>query len=300
MPKYFSGRVKRTPQSGLTSDRYQYLSIEQAEPNLGDPPEVDNIPGGQQYQIVSVANHPGERYWKTIGGGVVPGAITVREEGTILPNSSGVSSITDINIKGNILTAVGTLDADGNPGTGVTITAAPVGNDHEVLFNNNGEFGAASGLSYDNTNSRVGIASTQPQETLDIDGTLFITGNVFDKDHDSGDTDQVLVRSATGGLVWADQSIDGVSVAAGDKTQVQYHGSDGKITGGKLLVYDYTNGITDERVGIGSTQPTRLLDVLGNSRFVGVTTFVGNVYVNGVVTSEDVTNIDSLGIVTAG
>ena len=295
MPKYFSGRVKRTPQSGLTSDRYQYLGLDQAEPNLGDPPEVDNIPPGQQYQIVSIPTHPGERFWKQVGGGVVPGAITVREEGSILPNTSGISSITDLNIKGNILTAVGTLDSDGNPGTGVTITAAPVGNDHEVLFNNNGEFGAASGLSYDNTNSRVGIASTQPQETLDIDGTLFITGNVFDKDHDSGDENQVLVRSATGGLVWADQS-GATAVAAGKTTQVQFHNDDGNLGGAAKLVYDYTN----ERIGIGSTQPTKLLDVLGDSKFKGTTDFDGNVNIDGVLTYEDVTNVDSIGIVTAG
>ena len=295
MPKYFSGRVKRTPQSGLTSDRYQYLGLDQAEPNLGDPPEVDNIPPGQQYQIVSLPTHPGERFWKQVGGGVVPGAITVREEGSILPNSSGISSITDINIKGNILTAEGYLDADGNPGTGVTITAAPVGNDHEVLFNNNGEFGAASGLSYDNTNTRVGIASTQPQETLDIDGTLFITGNVFDKLHDSGDTDQVLVKSNTGGLVWADQS-GATAVAAGHTTQVQFHNNDGNLGGAENLVYDYTNN----RIGIGSTQPTKLLDVLGDSKFTGTTDFDGNVNIDGVLTYEDVTNVDSIGVVTAG
>ena len=37
MPKYLSGRSKVTPQSKLQSDRYRYLSIENAEPNLGDP-----------------------------------------------------------------------------------------------------------------------------------------------------------------------------------------------------------------------------------------------------------------------
>ena len=295
MPKYFSGRVKRTPQSGLTSDRYQYLGLDQAEPNLGDPPEVDNIPTGNRYQVISVQNHPGERYWLPIGGGVQPGAITVREEGTILPNASGVNSITDLNIKGNIITAEGYLDDDGNPGTGVTITVAPVGLDHEVIFNNNGEFGAASGLSYDNDNNRVGIGSTQPQETLDIDGTLFITGNVFDKEHDSGTENQVLVKHINGGLVWADQS-GATAVAAGEKTQVQFHNDDGNLGGAAKLVYDYTN----ERIGIGSTQPTKLLDVLGDSKFTGATEFDGNVNIDGVLTYEDVTNVDSIGVVTAG
>ena len=37
MVKYLSGRVKRTPQDQLKEDRYQYLNLEQAEPNLSDP-----------------------------------------------------------------------------------------------------------------------------------------------------------------------------------------------------------------------------------------------------------------------
>ena len=62
MPKYLSNRVKRTPQSGLTSDRYQYLGLEQAEPNLGDPANpLPNVPTGSQFQVVSVRENPGER-----------------------------------------------------------------------------------------------------------------------------------------------------------------------------------------------------------------------------------------------
>ena len=38
--KYISGRVKRTPQDQLREDRYKYLNVEQAEPNLGDPVEM--------------------------------------------------------------------------------------------------------------------------------------------------------------------------------------------------------------------------------------------------------------------
>ena len=64
MPKYLSGRVRRTPQSALTTDRYQYLGLEQAEPNLGDPSGVlPAVPVGQQYEVVSVISNPGERYW---------------------------------------------------------------------------------------------------------------------------------------------------------------------------------------------------------------------------------------------
>ena len=124
MPKYLSNRVKRTPQSGLTSDRYQYLGLEQAEPNLGDPANpLPNVPTGSQFQVVSVRENPGERYWVPIGGGIKPGSITVREEGNVVP-PGGVSSITTLDFRGDIITAVGS-QINGAPGTAVTITVAP-------------------------------------------------------------------------------------------------------------------------------------------------------------------------------
>ena len=63
MPKFVSGKSKRKPQDQLSVERYQYLGLDEAEPNLGDPLSAESlaesIPGGQQYQIVSVAGHPG-------------------------------------------------------------------------------------------------------------------------------------------------------------------------------------------------------------------------------------------------
>ena len=37
MAKYNSGRERKFNASGLTTDRYQFLGLEQAEPDLGDP-----------------------------------------------------------------------------------------------------------------------------------------------------------------------------------------------------------------------------------------------------------------------
>ena len=68
MPKYLSGRSKVTPQSKLQSDRYRYLSIENAEPNLGDPLVglssviAKPAPPGQQFIVVSVeGSEPGRK-----------------------------------------------------------------------------------------------------------------------------------------------------------------------------------------------------------------------------------------------
>ena len=93
MPKYVSGRVKRTPQDQLKDDRYDYLNLEQAEPNIGDPLTGDPVPSGSQYQLVAVPGFPGKRYWIPVGGGVIPGSISVFDEGTIVGTSNSITQL---------------------------------------------------------------------------------------------------------------------------------------------------------------------------------------------------------------
>ena len=272
MPKYLSGRVKRTPQGALTTDRYQYLGLDQAEPNLGDPANpLPSVPGTAQFQIVSVRERPGERFWIPLTGGIQPGSITVREEGTVVP-PGGISSITDINFKGEVITVEGFTDSNGHPGTAVTVTVAPPGNDHEILFNNNGEFATSQFLNFNNNVGvgSVGIGTTDPSQTLHVKGNFRLEGIFFDEDNDAGNTGELLLKTADGGLKYTNASAV-QSGAGGTIGQVQYHGSTGLVEGADLFYYLEN----EDRVGIGSTQPDRLLDVLGNSRFTGITTFVG-------------------------
>ena len=99
MPKYLSGRVKRRDQAFLSTDRYQYLGLDQTEPNLGDPtnPLFPEVPLGEQFQIVSVRDKPGERFWVPVGGGIIPGSISVFEEGSLVGTEK---SITQLNFVG--------------------------------------------------------------------------------------------------------------------------------------------------------------------------------------------------------
>ena len=53
MPKYLSGRAKLVPQDALSADRYRYLALDQAEPNLSDPLVSPGVPAGTQYQLVA-------------------------------------------------------------------------------------------------------------------------------------------------------------------------------------------------------------------------------------------------------
>ena len=302
MPKYLSGRVKRTPQGSLTTDRYRYLGLDQTEPNLGDPANpLPNIPSGTKFQIVGLREYPGERYWSPIQGGIQPGSITVREEGVVTP-PNGISSVTDINFKGAALTVEGFTQPNGNPGTAVTVTVAAPGTDHGVLFNNNGEFATSPFFTFDNSIGigSVGIGTSTPSQSLHVVGNLRLEKTIYGEDNLPGDTGNLLVKTVTGGVKWVSQS--SVEAGAGGTFgQIQYHGPAGLIDGASNFVFDYTNN----RVGIGTTQPELLLDVKGNSKFTGFTTFTNdvrfnsNVSIAGTLTYEDVTNVDAVGLITA-
>ena len=124
MPKYLSGRQKLRPSDKLTEDRYKYLGLDQAEPNLADPLTSPGVPGGTQYQLVAVAGYDGRRYWVPVGGAVIPGAITVFDENTPV---SSASSITQLNFVGAAVTAnVSVQSPSGHPGIAATVTVIPV------------------------------------------------------------------------------------------------------------------------------------------------------------------------------
>ena len=72
MAKYNSGRKKKFGQRDITTDRYEYLGLEQAEPDLGDPTVgvgstgANPKPAGQTYVLAAVDGYEGKRYWAPI------------------------------------------------------------------------------------------------------------------------------------------------------------------------------------------------------------------------------------------
>jgi hypothetical protein len=329
MPKYLSGRVKKTPLSGLSSDRYRYLDLNQAEPDLGDPlvgPSsvgANPIKSGNQYIIVAVDGYPGERFWIPNQGGLIPGSISVFDEGNLVGT---LSSITQLNFKGAAVTASASAT-----GIAATITVFAPGNNSELLFNNNNEFGTASNLTFNNStglltagnaitvgaggtvikaelSGLVGINSTSPTQRLDVNGNIRLTGTIYDYTNSPGTNTQILTKNNLGGVLWVNQGT--IRAGAGGTYQnIQFHNSAGFVDGASIFVYDEINS----RVGIGSTIPQKTFDVLGYSRFKGQTEIdylnvtgvstIGTLGVGGLTTTRDLTvhrNLNVSGITTVG
>ena len=285
MSKYISGRYKKTPQDRLRDDRYRYLSPGDAEPNLGDTPGAQgspNLPTGEQFVVVGFLDRPGERYWVPKSGGIIPGSLSVFDEGTL---TGGFSSTTQLDFRGLGVVAEGTGTNTANPGVAVTVTFAPPGFNNSVLFKNNDDFDTDTRFTFDDglltvedrisigiggntiettSSGSVGIGTTDPTQKLHLDGNFRITGTIYDSNNQPGNTGDLLVKTANGSLLWV--TPDSVQAGAGGTIgQVQFHNTAGLVDGAENFYYDFTNN----RVGIGSTQPDHLLDVLGSSNFDG-------------------------------
>ena len=112
--RYLSGRVKIAGTEALATDRHLYVDPGQVEPNLGYVGEK-NIPiADKYYQLVTIDNGTTyDRYWQETSG-LIPGGITVFDEGTQV---GAANSITKLDFVGIAVTAT----ASGSIST-ITIT----------------------------------------------------------------------------------------------------------------------------------------------------------------------------------
>ena len=103
MARLLSGRVKVTPPTGVSTDRYSYLRLEEAEPNAGLP-DVNGF--------VLASDLSGNRFWRSAPGASAINGLTIKEDGVVVGTAASVNSI---NFVSTNLTATAS-------GAGATVT----------------------------------------------------------------------------------------------------------------------------------------------------------------------------------
>ena len=189
---FLSKRVKRRDQLGITSDRYEFLGLDQAEPDLGDPivgpsSVAANPFTGDVTNLYFVASDgSGNRYWTkqtdVVSGGVVtPGSITVRDEGVVV---GAVNQVTDINFVGSGVTITSPASWVGAGASSVDIEIAVTdvaadGNIGNIQFKgSDGFIQGSDDLFYNASTQRVGLGSAIPTQKLDVQGNVVVSGIV--------------------------------------------------------------------------------------------------------------------------
>ena len=135
-------------------------------------------------------------------------------------------------------------------------------------------------LTVDISNDRVGIGSTTPTESLDVVGVVSATSFFGDGSNLSGITAGATLSAGSG-----DQRVVVTSLTSGTMTAA--------ATDAELTYNSNTNTLSSTTFSGSLTG-----DVTGNVTGTAAT-FSGNVSVGGVLTYQDVTNVDSIGVVTA-
>lgn len=121
-PSLLSKRVKKVSRTELSTDRYEFLGLNQAEPDLGDPlvgpssvgaNPYPATPPDKRYILVSTPDNPGERYWNLasniineIDGDVFINGIVTATQFSI----GGIGS--SINITNNTISGPSTITID--------------------------------------------------------------------------------------------------------------------------------------------------------------------------------------------
>ena len=276
-PGFLSKRVRKKSQTGLTTDRYEFLGLDQAEPDLGDPlvgPSsigANPVPtSGIQYVLMAYENNIGKRYWSAaanvVGSGLIPGSFTVFDNNVQIGIANSFNRFNFIGANVSV-DYVSSVLAEQTGVATVRITAKELqgqGNVYSIPYHSTSGFlDGANDFVY--VNGKVGIGSTQPTVTLDIIGNQKVSG----------------IITATGGFVG---SLTGTATTATQLETTRYFSVSGDVSTGSSVAFNGT-----QNVGLAVT-----LALSGvTSATYGSTTSIPSISVNdkGIITGVTTSGI---------
>ena len=178
-----SGRVKKTPSANADPNRYSWLNLQNAEPDLG-------VPGANGSFFTSTTT--GTRSWTS--------AITASGSQILIQNLA-VSGESNLGDAGNVLIYGGNtgqaLITDGNGNLSwSTVAGQPGGINTYVQFNNNGNFEGTSTFVFNSSSNTLTVTNVTTTGTANLgsNANVKISG---------GSNGYVLTTDGSGNLSWS-------------------------------------------------------------------------------------------------
>jgi len=315
-PGFLSKRVRKKSQTGLTTDRYEFLGLDQAEPDLGDPlvglSSVGANPppiGGTQYVLVAASGNTGKRYWiassQLTGTGLIPGSFSVFNNNQQV---GAANSFNKFNFVGTGVT-VDPVSTDPNLQTGIATVRITVtdlvgpGNVNSIPYKaSNGNLAGATDFVY--SSGSIGIGTTIPTANLEVVGSMKVSGTITGT---ATTATTALGFSTTAsinttGIVTATTFVGGLTGTATTATTALGFSTTASInTSGIITATRFVGSF----VGIASTATTALgfstTASINTSGIITATRFVGDL-TGTATTANNVSstiNINTSGIITA-
>jgi len=152
------------------------------------------------------------------------------------------------------------------------------------------ELGDQNVFTIDGDNNRVGIGSTLPTAKLDVIGIVSATSFYGDGSNLSGITAGATLSAGSGSQrVVVTSLTSGTMTSAATDAELVYNSDTNTLT-----ATTFSGALSGNATGLSGTPNVDVGNVTG-----AAATFTGNVSIAGTLTYEDVTNVDSVGIVTA-
>ena len=178
--KLLSGRVKTTPAANVTADRYDFLGLEQAEPNLGTAAQ-------DGYVLIYDSNAPGKRNWSSsslLSGGITAqSAFESANSASSYANSAFIVSNSAAIYANSAFVSANSASSYAN---GAFITANSASNYANASFETANSAGVYANAAFDKANS-ANILAQASFNTANlkfntsggtISGDVTITGNL--------------------------------------------------------------------------------------------------------------------------
>jgi len=316
-PGFLSKRVKKKSQTGLTTDRYEFLGLDQAEPDLGDPlvglSSVGANPppiGAIQYVLVAAGGNTGKRYWvvssQITGSGLIPGSFTIFNNNIQV---GAANSFNRFNFVGSGVT-VDPVGAAVTQQTGIATVRITVtdlvgpGNINSIPYKaSSGLLAGATDFVYSSTNTNIGIGSTQPTVKLDVIGDTKVLGIVTTANNVSStiNINTSGIITATGGFVGGltgTASTATTATTANNVSSTININTSGIITATGGFVGSVTGNLTGTATTANNVSSTININTSG---IITASSFVGNL-TGTATTANNVSstiNINTSGIITA-